>query len=151
MIRLPGKFCTVRNREGTDQHHPWMYQEKQQTCKHSVRSMAGWSMLLWLSPCPLVAMGIRTYMKIQKCTVFERKKTNKTNNKATQAEWAGWSSGCSYTELHLPSFYAAALFSSLPHFCEVLLKRTCGISHNGFTEPQDRVTTWEPLQLLDAC
>ena len=28
-----------------------------------------------------------------------------------------------------------------PVFCEMLLKRTCGISSKGFTEPQGRVTT----------
>lgn len=36
-----------------------------------------------LSPCPMAAVGMKTYVKIQKCRSFEG---TKANNKAAQAE-----------------------------------------------------------------
>lgn len=143
MIRLLGKFCIVCGRQDTDQHHPWMNQIDSRCA--STQPEHGWSSLfLWLSSCPLVAMGMKTWNF--KNAQFLREKAN---NNANQAERAGWSPGCSHTELHLLSLSSAAQFSSLPCFCERLLKRTCGICSDRFTEPEGRVTTWEPLQFHD--
>lgn len=43
-------------------------------CKHPIRSVTGSGLFLWLSPCPMAAEGIKTYVKIQKRRIFWEEK-----------------------------------------------------------------------------
>lgn len=74
MIRLLGKFCIVCGRQGTDQHHSWMNQIDSRCA--STQPGHGWSSLfLWLSSCPLVAMGMKTCETSKMHSFWEKKPT----------------------------------------------------------------------------
>lgn len=119
IIQLP-EFCTVHNREGKDQHHPWMNQ-KNSRCASTQSEV--WLGQVCFSGCLPAQWQQREWKHMWKFKNAEFLRGKKTNNKATQVEWAGWSSGCSWTELHLLSFSSAALFSSLSCFLWNIVKK----------------------------